>query len=64
MDGPHVGQGWIKRIMGDVNPFDQRAAGGGIEGAENDFHSFGQGEVNTVVSMISQAGEPWVGMWP
>lgn len=56
--------GWIKRIMGDINPFEQRARGGGIEGAENRMFSYHDKEVNTVVSMISQAGEPWAGNVP
>ena len=56
--------GWIKRVVGDINPFDQRATGGGIEGAENSFFSYANREVNTIVSMISQAGPRWEGDVP
>ena len=56
--------GWIKRVIGDVNPFTQRASGGGIEGAEGAFFDFGEQPVNTIVSMISQAGARWAGNTP
>jgi len=59
-----LGEGWLKRVMGDIGPFKQRASGGGIEGAENSFFSYGDTEINTVVSMISQAGPPWTGNVP
>lgn len=44
--------GWIKRVIAGLNPFDQRVS---------DFRS---SEVNTITSMISQAGEPYVGPIP
>jgi len=56
--------GWIKRVVGTINPFTQRASGGGIEGAEQSFASFGTDAPNTLVSMISQAGERWQGSVP
>lgn len=61
---PQLAEGWIKRVVGDVNPFTQRASGGGIEGAENSFFDFGEREINTIVSMISQAGDRWTGNVP
>lgn len=61
---PQLAEGWIKRIMGDIDPFQQRATGGGIEGAENKFFSYAEQEVNTMVSMISQAGRAWEGNVP
>lgn len=61
---PQLAPGWIKRVVGDINPFTQRASGGGIEGAENAFSSFADSTVNTVVSMIGQAGPRWGGDVP
>jgi len=58
---PALAPGWIKRVVGEINPFTQRASGGGIEGAEASFASFKDGEVNTLVSMISQAGPRFAG---
>ncbi|MGA1865261.1 MAG: right-handed parallel beta-helix repeat-containing protein, partial [bacterium] len=37
---PQLAVGWIKRVVGEINPFTQRATGGGIEGAENSFFSY------------------------
>jgi FG-GAP repeat len=59
-----LAEGWIKRVIGEINPFEQRATGGGIEGAEARFSSYRDREVNTVVDMISQAGPRWVGDIP
>jgi hypothetical protein len=61
---PQLAPGWIKRVVGDVNPFEQRATGGGIQGAENQFFSYRDTTVNTIVSMISQAGPRWEGNVP
>ncbi len=61
---PQLAEGWIKRVVGEINPFTQRASGGGIEGAEDSFFDFGDRVVNTIVSMISQAGERWTGNIP
>lgn len=61
---PQLAPGWIKRVVGDINPFTQRASGGGIEGAEASFASFGAGTPNTIVSMISQAGPRYAGSIP
>jgi hypothetical protein len=59
-----LGEGWIKRVVGNINPFTQRASGGGIAGTEDNFFSYANKEVNTVVSMISQAGPKWTGDVP
>ena len=59
-----LGEGWIKRVVGAINPFTQRAGGGGIAGAEAQFASFGDSRANTVVSMISQAGPRFTGSIP
>ena len=56
--------GWIKRVVGRINPFTQRASGGGIQGAENRFSQFQTQTVNTIVNMIAQAGARWVGSVP
>lgn len=61
---PQLAEGWIKRVMGDIDPFTQKATGGGIQGAENTFFSYKDRTVNTVVDMISQAGPPWAGSVP
>ncbi len=61
---PQLAPGWIKRVVGEISPFTQRASGGGIEGAETTFSSFSDNAVNTVVSMISQAGPRWDGDVP
>ena len=55
--------GWIKRVIGRINPFTQRAEGGGLEGAETRFGAFNK-PVNTIVSMISQAGPRFEGAVP
>lgn len=49
---PMLAEGWIKRVLSGINPFEQRMA------------SYQDSEVNTVVSMISQAGPRWVGNTP
>ena len=61
---PQLAPGWIKRVVGQINPFNQRATGGGIQGAEQRFSAFQTRTVNTVVSMIQQAGKRWVGSVP
>jgi hypothetical protein len=61
---PQLAPGWIKRVVGEINPFTQRATGGGIAGAEASFASFGAGAPNTLVSMISQAGPRFTGSLP
>ncbi|MGA1238838.1 MAG: hypothetical protein ACO34E_18460, partial [Limisphaerales bacterium] len=47
---PMLAEGWIKRVVGRINPFTQRAEGGGLEGAETRFGAFTK-SVNTIVSM-------------
>jgi hypothetical protein len=44
--------GWIKRVIAGLNPFDQRVS------------DFREAEVNTLTSMIAQAGEPYAGPIP
>ena len=44
--------GWIKRVIGGLNPFDSRVS---------NFHD---NEASTITSMISQLGEPYVGPIP
>jgi len=62
---PQLGEGWIKRVVGEINPFTQRAGGGGIAGAEESFTAFTTStEPNRIVSMISQAGPRWTGNLP
>lgn len=47
-----LAEGWIKRVIRGLNPFDQRVS---------DFYS---NEVNTLTAMIAQAGEPYAGAIP
>jgi FG-GAP repeat len=62
---PQLAEGWIKRVLGGIGPFAQRAAGeGGIAGAEQKFSAWQNREVNTLVDMIGQAGPRWVGDVP
>jgi hypothetical protein len=61
---PQLAPGWIKRVVGEINPFTQRASGGGIEGAESSFASFGSATPNAIVSMLSQAGPRYTGSVP
>lgn len=61
---PQLAPGWIKRVVGEINPFTQRAGGGGIEGAESSFATFGAPAPNTLVSMLSQAGPRYTGSLP
>jgi len=61
---PQLAEGWIKRVVGDIGPFAQRATGGGIEGAEGRFFDYTDQNVNTIVSMIAQAGERYAGDVP
>ncbi|MDE0966019.1 MAG: hypothetical protein OSB73_23075, partial [Candidatus Latescibacteria bacterium] len=44
---PQLAEGWIKRVLAGINPFNQRAGG--------------DGSVNTSASMLTQAGERWEG---
>lgn len=46
---PQLQEGWIKRVLAGINPFEQR-----IQDYEN-------AQINTIVSMISQAGPRYVG---
>ncbi len=65
---PQLAEGWIKRVVGDIDGFKQRPGnglmGGGIAGAESTFASYGTQGVNTIVSMVSQAGPRWEGDVP
>jgi len=47
--GPQLAEGWIKRVMNRINPYEQR------------FNDYATHEVNTMVSMIAQAGGRYVG---
>jgi hypothetical protein len=50
---PQLAEGWIKRVERGINPFEQR------------FTSYQDAnQVNTIVSMISQAGPPFQGSVP
>jgi hypothetical protein len=49
---PALAEGWIKRVLSGINPFEQK-----IKDYQNNT-------VNTIVSMISQAGARWVGNVP
>ncbi|MBI2926732.1 MAG: hypothetical protein HYY24_13630 [Verrucomicrobia bacterium] len=49
---PMLAEGWIKRVLRGINPFEQK------------FKSYQDDQVNTIVSMISQAGTPFVGAAP
>jgi len=46
---PMLAEGWVKRVLAGINPFEQR------------IQSYGNNQVDTVVSMISQAGPPYQG---
>ncbi len=46
---PQLAEGWIKRVLAGINPFQQRV---------NDLYNF---EVNTDVSLVAQAGTRWEG---
>jgi hypothetical protein len=50
--GPMLAEGWIKRVLGGINPFEQK------------IKSYQDNTVNTIVSMISQAGARSVGNVP
>ena len=49
---PMLAEGWVKRVLRGINPFEQR------------IQSYRNNQVNTIVSMISQAGGPFVGAVP
>jgi hypothetical protein len=49
---PQLAEGWIKRVLAGINPFEQRI---------RDYQNY---QVNTIVSMISQAGARWAGSVP
>jgi hypothetical protein len=49
---PALAEGWIKRVLSGINPFEQK------------IQSYKNHSVNTIVSMISQAGARWVGNVP
>ena len=46
---PQLREGWIKRVLAGINPFEQR------------IKNFETTQINTLVSMISQAGARYVG---
>lgn len=46
---PMLAEGWIKRALNGINPFEQR------------IKNLQDNQVNTVVSMVGQAGARWVG---
>ncbi len=58
---PMLAPGWIKRVMGRIDPFQQRATGGGIQSAEDRFFQYQNQTINTIVSMISEAGKRFAG---
>ena len=47
-----LAEGWMKWVPRGINPFEQK------------FKSYADNQVNTIVSMISQAGSPFVGAVP
>jgi hypothetical protein len=49
---PMLAEGWIKRVLNGINPFEQR-----IRNLQNN-------QVNTTVSLVSQAGARWIGDVP
>ena len=49
---PMLAEGWIKRALRGINPFDQRV------------RDLSNNQVHTLVSMISQAGQRWEGDVP
>lgn len=49
---PMLAEGWIKRVLAGINPFDQR------------YKDFESHQVNTIASMISQAGPRSSGATP
>jgi hypothetical protein len=49
---PMLAEGWIKRVLRGINPFEQR------------IQAYRDNQVNTIVSMISQAGARHVGNVP
>jgi len=46
---PQLAEGWVKRVMNRINPFEQR------------FNDYATHEVNTIGSMIEQAGKRYLG---
>lgn len=61
---PQLAPGWIKRVVGQINPFNQRASGGGIAGAEAQFAAFSEDAPNVLGNMISLAGPRFTGSVP
>lgn len=61
---PQLAPGWIKRVVGQINPFNQRAGGGGIAGAEAQFAAFSEDAPNVIGNMISLAGPRFTGSVP
>ncbi|MHC1768188.1 MAG: hypothetical protein AB9869_28605 [Verrucomicrobiia bacterium] len=49
---PMLAEGWIKRVLAGINPFEQR------------IKAYQDNQINTIVSMISQAGPRAVGNVP
>jgi hypothetical protein len=49
---PQLAPGWVKRVLSAINPFEQR------------FRNYENATVNTIVSMIAQAGGPYQGAVP
>ena len=61
-----IAEGWIKRVVGRFDAFRQRQedGGGALDSAEERFRAYQEQRVNTIVSMISQAGPRWEGDVP
>jgi hypothetical protein len=49
---PMLAPGWIKRVLTGINPFEQK------------IKSYNNTTVNTIVSMLGQAGTRWIGNVP
>jgi hypothetical protein len=49
---PQLAEGWVKRVLAGINPYEQR------------YGNYKSATVNTIVSMISQAGRRWEGDIP
>lgn len=58
---PMLAPGWIKRVMGRIDPFQQRAVGGGLQTAEDRFLQYQNLTINSIISMIAEAGKRYEG---
>ena len=61
---PQLAEGWVKRVLGTINPIDQRLSSPLMAPVEDRFLAYLNREIDTITSQISLAGPRWDGDVP